>query len=100
MRVQYARERHPAAGELDLDQRVGLQVETEAAVFLGDRHAEEAELLHLRDQLLREPVFVIVIRRDRDHLPVDPVADQADELGLLGEGHAWTRSRSRPRTSC
>src|SRR5439155_25259135 len=90
----------PAAGDLDLDQRVRRQVEAEAAVFLGDRHAEEPELLHLLDEGLRVPVLVLVLGGDGDHLPVDPVADRVDELGLLGDGHAWTRSRSRPRTSC
>ena len=50
MRVEDARERHPAARELDLDQRVGREVEPEAAVLLGDRHAEEPHLLHLLDE--------------------------------------------------
>ena len=65
-------ERHPAARELDLDQRVGRQVEPEPAVLLRDRHAEQAELLHLLDERRRELVRVLVLGRDRDRPPARP----------------------------
>ena len=42
-------------GELLDDADVGEQVEAEAAVALGDRDAEEAEGLHLLDDVGREP---------------------------------------------
>ena len=49
VRVDDARQRHPAVGELLDDADVGEEVEPEAAVLLGDRDAEQAERLHLLD---------------------------------------------------
>ena len=84
MGVEDARERHPAARELDLDQGVGRQIETEAAVLLGDRHAEEAHVLHLRDERRRVLVGVLELGRDRDDVLLDPFANGRDDLAPLG----------------
>ena len=53
-----AGDRDPAARELLDDHRVGRQVEAHPAVLLGDRDAEQAELLHLLDDRLGELVLV------------------------------------------
>ena len=54
VRVDDARQRHPAVRELLDDADVGEQVEPEPAVLLGDRDAEQAELLHLLDDRRRD----------------------------------------------
>ena len=89
----------PAARELLDDHRVGRQVEPHPAVLLGDRHPEQAELLHLLDDRLREAVLVVVVLGVRDDLLVgelaDHLADRALLVGLLGVlsavyGHAFS----------
>ena len=84
--VDDAGDRHPAPGDLLAHHRVGRVVETGAAVRLGHREAEEPELLHLRDDPLGVGVVVLQVVRDRDDLPLDEIADHADDLALLG-GH-------------
>ena len=49
VRVEDARQRHPAVGQLLHQPGVGERVEPEAAVLLGDAGAEQAERLHLLD---------------------------------------------------
>src|SRR5262249_9967539 len=74
--------------------------EPEPAVLLGDRHAEEPELAHLRDKVGRELVGVLELRGDRYDLAVDPVGDCLDQLGALGDTHTATAAVvSRPRVS-
>ena len=90
MRVHDAGDRDPAARELLDDHRVGGEVEAHPAVLLRDRHAEQAELLHLLHDRLREGVLVVVLLGDRDDLVVDELADHLGDglllLGLLGVG--------------
>src|SRR5205085_11579484 len=81
--VDDPRQGRPAARELDHDSRVDVEAEPEAAVLLRNRDAEQAERAHLRDQLRRELVGVLELRRDRDDLAVDPVANRRDDLRLL-----------------
>src|SRR5438046_98138 len=83
MRVEDAREAHPAAAELLDDHRVGGVVEAEAAVLERDGGAEEPELLHALDQRLRVLVGVLVAARDRHHLALDEAPDRVEHL--LGE---------------
>ena len=75
------------ARELFDDHRVGRQVEPHAAVLLGDRHPEQAELLHLLDDRLREGVLVVVVLGVGDDLLVGELAhhlgDVALDVGLL-----------------
>ena len=66
VRVDDARQRHPAVRELLDDADVGEQVEPEAAVLLGDRDAEQPERLHLLDDRVGIRVGVLELRRDRD----------------------------------
>src|SRR5204863_329335 len=83
VRVEDAREAHPAAAELLDDHRVGGVVEAEAAVLERDGGAEEPELLHALDQRLRVLVGVLVAARDRHHLALDEAPDRVEHL--LGE---------------
>jgi hypothetical protein len=62
------------------------EIEIHAAVLLGDRHPEEAELLHLLDDRLGELVLVVVLLGLGDDLVVDEVPDHLDD-GLLLVGH-------------
>jgi hypothetical protein len=83
--VDDARDGDPAAGELLDDHRVGRQVQAHPAVLLGDRDAEEAELLHLLDDRLGELVLVVELLGDRDDLVVDELAHHlGDRLLLVG----------------
>ena len=85
MRVDDPGDRDPAARELLDDHRVGRQVEPHPAVLLGDRHAEQPELLHLLDDRLRELVLVVVVLGVREDLLVGELADHlADRLLLVG----------------
>ena len=87
MGVDDAGDRDPAARELFDDHRVGRQVEPHAAVLLGDRHPEQAELLHFLDDLLREGVLVVEVLGVGDDLLVgelpDHLGDVALKVGLL-----------------
>src|SRR5581483_11266609 len=71
------------------------QVEAEPAVLGRDRHPEEAELPHLRDERLRELVRVLVLGRDGIDLLLDPLADGRDDPLV----HAATGRRRSPLTS-
>ena len=86
MGVDDARDRDPAARELLDDHRVGRQVEAHAAVLLGDRDPEQAELLHLLDDRLGELVLVVVLLGVGDDLLVDELADHLGDR-LLVVGH-------------
>ena len=90
MGVDDAGDRDPAARELFDDHRVGRQVEPHAAVLLGDRHPEQAQLLHLLDDRLREGVLVVVVLGVGDDLLVGELAhhlgDVALDVGLLAVG--------------
>jgi hypothetical protein len=90
--VDDAGDRDPAARELLDDHRVGGQVEAHAAVLLGDRHPEQAELLHLLDDRLRELVLVVVFLGVGKDLLVGELAhhlgDVALDLCLLAVGRA------------
>ena len=96
MRVDHAGDRDPAARELLDDHRVGRQVEPHPAVLLGDGGPEQAELLHLLDDRLRELVLVVVVLGLGKDLLVDELADHLEDrlllVGLLvergGYGHA------------
>ena len=88
--VDHARDRDPAARELLDDHRVGRQVEAHAAVLLGDRYAEQAELLHLLDDRLGELVGVVVVLGVGDDLLVGELAHHlGDRLLLVGLLGVW-----------
>ena len=80
MGVDDAGDRDPAARELFDDHRVGGQVEPHAAVLLGDRHPEEAELFHFLDDLLREGVLVVEVLGVGDDLLVGELADHLGDV--------------------
>ena len=83
-----ARDRDPAARELLDDHRVGRQIEPHAAVLLGDRHAEQPQLLHLLDDRLGERVLVVVVLGVRQDLLVGELVHHLGDrlllVGLLG----------------
>jgi hypothetical protein len=86
--VDHARDRDPAARELLDDHRVGRQIEPHAAVLFGDRHPEQAELLHLLDDRLGEGVLVVVVLGVGQDLLVGELmhhlGDRLLLVGLLG----------------
>ena len=89
--------RDPAPRELLDDHRVGRQIEPHAAVLLGDRDAEEPELLHLLDDRLRKLVLVVVVLGVGEDLLLGELAHHlGDGFLLVGAvevcraGHATT----------
>ena len=80
VRVDDAGEAHPPVRELLDDPDVGQEIEAEAAVRLGDGHAEEPELAHLVDDLRREAVLPFELGGDGGHLLVDEAPDRVDDL--------------------
>ena len=86
MRIDHARDRDPAARELLDDHRVGRQIQAHAAVLLGDRDAEQAELLHLLDDRLGELVLVVEVLGVRQNLLVGELMHHLGD-GLLLVGH-------------
>ena len=93
VRVDDAGDRDPAARELLDDHHVGRQVEPHAAVLLGDRDAEQAELLHLLDDRLGVLVLVVVVLGVGQDLLVGELADHRDD-GLLLVGLSDARGHS------
>ncbi len=95
----------PPPRELLDDHRVGRQVEPHPVEVLGDRDAEQPELLHLLDDRLRELVLVVVVLGVGDDLLVGELAHHlADRLLLVGpvgacDSHAaeHTRPSGSPR---
>jgi hypothetical protein len=107
MGVDHARDRDPAARELLDDHRVGRQVETHAAVLLGDRHAEQPKLLHLLDDRLREGVLVVVVLGVRQDLLVGELVHHLGDrlllvghLGVLRGGYGHLVSAPRSGSVC
>ena len=79
-------DRDPASAELLDDHRVGRQVEPHPPVLLGDRDAEQAELLHLLDDRLWELVLVVVVLGVGDDLLFGELAHHlGDRLLFVGE---------------
>ena len=102
VRVDDARQRHPAVGELLDHADVGEQVEPEPAVLLGDRDPEQPERLHLLDDGGRELVGVLHLGGDGDDLARDEAAHGLDHLAAdlgIGRGshaaHATSASSAR-----
>jgi hypothetical protein len=98
--VDDAADRDPAARQLLDDHHVGGQVEAEPAVLLGDRDAEQPQLLELVDDRRGVLVRPVVVLGVRDDLLVDELADHLDDrlllVGLLGvgagrDGHCCSR---------
>jgi len=83
--VDHAGDADPAPGELLHDHRVGRQVETHPPVLLGDRDAEQPELLHLLDDRLGELVLVVVVLGVGDDLLFSELAHH------LGDSRAVLR---------
>jgi len=84
MRVDDPGDRDPAARELLDDHRVGRQVQTHTPVLLRYGDAEQVELLHLRDDRVREAVLVVVMLGVRDDLLIGELVDHlADQLLLV-----------------
>ncbi len=81
--VDDAGDRHPAARELCDGERVGRQIEPEAAVLLRDPHPEQPHLAQALDDLLGVLVARLEIVRDRDDLAVDEVAHGVQDVELL-----------------
>ena len=93
VRVDDARQRHPAVRELLDHADVREEVETEAAVRLGNRDPEQPEPLHLLDDRLRIGVGVLHLGCDRHHLAGDEPPHRLDELpAYLGIGAVRVQS--------
>ena len=83
MAAHGAGQAHPAARQLLGDSGVAGRGDADLAPRLGYGETEDAELLHLLDQLLGIGVRVLELPRDGPDLPVDEVADDLDDRGLL-----------------
>ncbi len=86
---------HPSPGELLGNLRVAGSGHGDFAVGLRDGKAEDAQPLHLLDELLRVLVGVLKLARDRSYVPVNEIGDGVDDgLFFLGQvGHAAVLSR-------
>ncbi len=91
----------PAPGELLHDHRVGREVEAHAAVLLGDRDPEQAELLHLLDDRLGERVLAVVVLGVREDLLVGELPHHlADRALLFGALRGRYRHGGRTLVRC
>ncbi len=80
------RDRRVDARQFLDDDRVRDRIRARAAVFLGNRHAHEAELGELRDEVVREALLAVEVGRDGGDATLREVAHcLAEELLLLGE---------------
>ena len=77
-------ERAPHAADLLDRDRVGQGVEAGAALVLGDRDAEPAELADPADDLGREAALALVLVDDRRDLGDHEVADRVAQQVVLG----------------
>ena len=103
--VDDAGQAHPAIGQFLDDADVGQQVEAESAVVLGDGDAEETELAHLLDDLVRERCPSARARRRPGRPPAatkraDGLDDLAPELGIVRprDGRASVGTAATART--
>ena len=80
VRVDDTRERHPPVRELLDHSDVREQVETEAAVLLGNRDPEQSQILHRLDDRSRVLVGVLELAGDGNHLTGDPSPHRGDHL--------------------
>ena len=89
---------HPAASS-SMTRDVGDEVEAEPTVLLGNRDAEEPELLHRRDERLRVLVGVLEVGRHRDDVLLDEASHGGDELvsylGVRRHGRILRSERKR-----
>ena len=83
-----AREAHPAAGELLGDQHVAGGGDRVPAVRFRDRRSEQAETLHLVDELVRVLVRVLEVADGGAHVVVN-------ELAGDGNGQAFLFAQNR-----
>ena len=74
-------EAHQPLAELFENVGEGGVVQPHPAVFLGHGDAEQAQFLHLVDQVMGDPVFPVQLAGHRLHFPAHEVAHQADDLG-------------------
>ena len=72
-----------AALELLHDEPIGNVVQARAPVLFGQVGSVEAELRHLRDQLMWKGVLDVVVLDDRDQLALDPITHHVPHGSLL-----------------
>ena len=85
-RVHGDRHAHAGVGPRELLEHEDVREEVRAcaAVLLGHAHAHQPELGELREELVREPVLAIPLRRVRRDLRVRELARERLDLALLG----------------
>ena len=92
------RERAVDARDLFDADRVARRVHSRAAVLLGDADAEQAELGELRDELLREALFLVPFPRVRCDLAAREIAHGLAQEGVvLGEVEVHVAFNELPR---
>ncbi len=84
VRVEDAGDRHPDRRDAHDDLGVDRGGQAEAAVFDADGRAEQAELLHLRDDLGGPAIGVVVLLHDRLDVALEPAIDRREQLRLIG----------------
>ena len=93
--VEDPRHRHPHRRDLLDDPRIGGGGESEAAVLLADGRAEEPELLHLLDDLLRPDVVLFELAHVGPHVAFEEAVDGVEDQGfvVVGDGGFGCRHR-------
>src|SRR5579885_185594 len=83
VRVDNARQAHPAARKLLDDARVGAEVEGQANIGFGQRGAKDAQVLELLHQGIRVEIGVLQGASDRKDLPLDKAPHLVNKSLLL-----------------
>ena len=98
--VEDAGDRHPHRGHAHHDLGVGARRQAEPAIVRADGGAEQAELLHLLDDLRRPAVGVVEFLDPGRHLALHPAVDGGQKLRLVGlvDGVAWPVMESSRRS--
>ena len=86
MRIENAADRHPHRGHRLHDLRVGAAGQTEAAILSRDRRAEQAERLHLLDDLGGVNIVVLEVMHIRLHVALEEAGDAVQDHRILVGG--------------
>ena len=92
--VQDAAQAHPTPADLLDDQGVGADVQSQAAVFLGDDGAEQPQLLHAFHEFEGILVVVFHLLSNGTHFPAHKFSDGVDDAAL-GFGQRGQSNASR-----
>jgi hypothetical protein len=95
MGVEVAGQRDPDLGDHGDDPGIGQRRQAEPAMFGRNGRAEQAERLHLLDQLGRATIRPLELRHARADVALEPAPDRVEDRSLLGSGTLGQRFRPR-----